>query len=132
MSPAFRLRLVFIKLVRMPIQSILSPGPDFIHFSPVPDFTKLVRIRILSTLSPDPDFIYSGCESRPGFYPFFSPDPNFIHRVQVRILFIFESGSGSRSGFYQACPGPCPGSYFTNTPDFSRFFFINYFTRFCA
>ena len=41
------------------------------------------------------------------------PVPDFIHRVEVRILFIFESGSGS--GFYQACPGPRPGPDSTNT-----------------
>ena len=43
------------------------------------------------------------------------PGPDLIHRVRVgvRILFIFESGSGS--GFYQACPGPRPGLVSTNT-----------------
>ena len=128
MSPAFRHSLVFIKLVRVPIQSILV---RFYPFEPGSGFYQT---------SPNPDFIYfesgsgfyqgiPGCESGPGFYPFFSPGPNFIYQVRVRILFIFESGSGSRSGFYQACPGPCPGSFFTNTPDFSRFF-TNYFTRY--
>ena len=44
-----------------------------------------------------------------------SPGPDFIHRVRVgvRILFIFESGSGS--GFYQACPGPRPDPDSANT-----------------
>ena len=43
------------------------------------------------------------------------PGPDFIHRVRVgvRILFIFESGSGS--GFYQTCPTPLPGLDSTNT-----------------
>ena len=88
----------------------MSPGPDYIHLSQ--DFTELVRVRILSTLSPDPgpDFIK--------VVRIASRGPNFIHRIWVRMLFLFESGSG----FYQVCPGPCPDPDFTNTPDLLRFY----------
>ena len=59
----------FIKLVHLPVMSILNPGPDFIYLSPGPDFIKLVRVRILSI-----------CESGSGFYPS-SPGrgPDFIY-----------------------------------------------------
>ena len=54
MNPTFRSGAYFIYLVHLPVQSILSPGPDFTHLSPGPDFIKLVRVRILSILSPGP------------------------------------------------------------------------------
>ena len=95
----------FIKLVHLPVLSILSPVPDFIYLSPGPDFIKLVRVRILSILSPDPDMAVR--KASPG------PGPNFSHRVRVRISSIFEARSGS--GFYQACPGPHSGPDSTNT-----------------
>ena len=51
--------LFFIKFVGVPILSVLSPGPDYIYFSPEPDSIKPVRFRISSSLSscPGPDFI---------------------------------------------------------------------------
>ena len=45
----------FIKLVHLPVMSILNPGPDFIYLSSGPYFIKLVWVRILSILSPGPD-----------------------------------------------------------------------------
>ena len=70
MSGALILGPYFIKLVHLPVMSILNPGPDLIYLSPGPDFIKLVRVRILSILtlgpvrikvvrkaSPGPDFI---------------------------------------------------------------------------
>ena len=79
----------FIKLIHLPVLSILNPGPDFIYLSPGPDFIKLVRVRILSILSPVR--IISRQSGR---------------RVRVRILSICESGSGS--GFYPSSPGRGP------------------------
>ena len=79
----------FIKLVHLPVMSILNPGPDFIYSSPGPDFIKLVRVRILSILSPGPDHIKAVRKASPG--------PN---------LSICESGSGS--GFYPSSPGRGP------------------------
>ena len=61
----------FIKLVHLPVMSILNPGPDFIYLSPDPDFIKLVRVRILSILSPGPDRIKAVREA--------SPCPDFIN-----------------------------------------------------
>ena len=75
----------FIKLVRLLVMSILSPGPDSICLSPGPDFIKLVRVRT-SILSLGSDLIKAVRKASPG--------PDFIHRVRVRILSIFESGSG--------------------------------------
>ena len=45
----------FIKLVRLPVLSILSL--DFIYLSPGPDFIKEVRVWMLSILSPGPDLM---------------------------------------------------------------------------
>ena len=79
----------FIKLVHLPVLSILSPGPDFSYLSPGPDFIKLVRVQNLSVLSP-------------------GPDPGLIKAVRkaspVQILLIFKSGSG----FYPSSPDPGP------------------------
>ena len=104
----------FIKLVHLPVLSILSPGPDFIYLSPGPDFIKLVRVQNLSVLSP-------------------GPDPDLIKAVRkaspVQILLIFKSESGSGSGFYQACPGPGPrpGPDSTNTQQGLYIFCVLYF-----
>ena len=58
----------FIKLVHLPVLSILSSGPDCIYLSLGPDFIKLVRFRILSILSPGPgpDLIKAVWKASPG------------------------------------------------------------------
>ena len=73
-------------------------------------------------LSPGPGPDFPGFESGSGFYPVLIPGPVCIHRVQVRDLFIFESGSDS--SFHSACTDPCPCSVpaFTNA---LRLFIIN-------
>ena len=92
----------FIKLVQLPVLSILSPGPGFIYLSPGPEFIKLVRFGILSILSsaPGPNLLsrQSG-RSVSRFCQFLSPGagPDFIHRVRVWILSNM-SRSGSASG----------------------------------
>ena len=120
----------FIKLIHLPVLSILSPVPDFIYLSPGSDFIKLVRVR---------NFIYfeskSGSyqgspegESGSGFYQFFSPGPgpgpDFIPRpgpefiyfiVQIRVWVLPSmSGSASGFGFYQHLPGPYMVKTFQN------------------
>ena len=71
MSGALILGPYFIKLVHLPVMSILNLGPDFIYLSPGPEFIKLVRVRILSILSPGPDRIKAVRKASPG--------PDFIN-----------------------------------------------------
>ena len=61
----------FIKLVQLPVMSILNPGPDFIYLSPGLDFIKLVWVWILSILSSGPDRIKAVRMANPG--------PDFIN-----------------------------------------------------
>ena len=79
MSPAF------IKLVRVLMLSILSPGPDYYPFASGSGFYQS---------SPGHDCIHfesvsyqgsPGCESGSRFYSFLSPGPDFINRVRIRV-----------------------------------------------
>ena len=47
----------FIKLVYLPVPSILSTSPDFIYLSPGLDFIHRVQVRILSSFESGPDCI---------------------------------------------------------------------------
>ena len=77
--------LYFIKLVHLPVLSILSPRPDFIYLCPGLDLIYFESRSGSYQGSPEG-------ESGSRFYQFLSLGPDFIHRVQVRVLSFLSPG----------------------------------------